>query len=293
MSDQRVEFSVDKLQARRAFSRAANTYDDVAVLQREIGERMLERLDYVKLAPKRILDIGCGTGVLTDALMKRYPKAEVVALDFALPMLERTKKRGRWLRRAKCLCADLDHLPLASGSFDLVFSNVAIQWSQHPAEAIAELHRVLRPEGLLMFSSFGPDTLFELRNAWSQVDGYEHVHGFIDMHNYGDMMVNTGLADPVMDVEHMTLTYEKADVLMRELKSIGAGNAGQSRSRGLTGRARLEAVAEAYERYRNQEGRLPATYEVVYGHAWGAMQRKGEGEVRVSLDILKEPLNHS
>jgi len=282
-------FEIDKQQARRAFGRAVDTYDAAAVLQQETGRRMLERLDYVKLQPQRVLDIGCGTGLHTEALLKRYPKAEVIGLDFALPMLTNTRMRGRWLRRPKCLCGDLDFLPLASHSVDLVFSNAAIQWSQDPASAIAEMHRVLRPGGLLMFSSFGPDTLHELRRAWSEVDGFEHVHGFIDMHHYGDMMVGAGFADPVMDRQNLNLTYATVPALMRDLKAIGANNAGGGRSRALTGKARLQALVEAYEQFRDADGRLPATYEVVYGHAWGAQQRRSGDEVHVSLDVLKSP----
>ena len=282
-------FEVDKLCARRAFGRAAESYDAAAVLQHEIGRRMLERLDYVKLQPKRILDIGCGTGVASEALLKRYPKAQVIGLDFALPMLERTRKRGRWLRRPKALCADLDFLPLASGSVDLIYSNAAIQWSEDAPQAIAEMHRVLRPGGLLMFSSFGPDTLKELRHAWSEVDGYEHVHGFIDMHDYGDMMVRAGFADPVIDMENLRLTYATVAELMRDLKDIGANNAGAGRPRGLTGKARLRALGEVYEQFRDAEQRLPATYEVIYGHAWGAEQRRAGAEVHVPVEVLKRP----
>lgn len=280
-------FSIDKRQARRTFARAADSYDAAAVLQHEIADRMLERLDYVRLQPARILDIGCGTGRASEALLRRYPKAEVVALDFALPMLERTRRRGRWLRRPRCLCGDMDQLPLMGQSFDLVFSNAAIQWSADPAGALSEMHRVLRPGGLLMFSSFGPDTLHELRAAWAEVDGTPHVHRFIDMHDYGDMLVAAGLVDPVMDVERLTLTYSNTDALMRDLKAIGANNAASERARRLTGRERLRALAAAYERFRNPSGRLPATYEVVYGHAWGAEQRREAGAVLVSPDSIQ------
>lgn len=279
--------TIDKRQARRTFGQAAEGYDGAAVLQHEIGQRMLERLDYVRLQPTRILDIGCGTGVATEKLLRRYPKAEVLALDFALPMLAHARRRGRWLRRPRCLCGDLDHLPLASRSIDLVFSNAAIQWSADPAGAIAEMHRVLRPGGLLMFSSFGPDTLHEMRTAWSRVDGQAHVHGFVDMHDYGDMLIEAGMADPVMDTERITLTYADAVTLMRDLKAIGAGNAAIDRTRGLTGRSRLAAFKQAYEGFRNADGRLPATYEVVYGHAWAAEQRRQGGEVLIPPEMLR------
>lgn len=286
-------FSIDKRQARKAFSRAASQYDAAAVLQHEIGERVLERLDYVKLKPKRILDIGCGTGLTTELLMKRYPKAEVYALDLAQPMLNLTRKRGRWLRRPKCVCGDLDALPFSADSFDLIFANASIQWSTQPQETFNDLGRLLRPEGLLMFTSFGPDTLYELRAAWGAVDGAAHVHGFIDMHHYGDMLVHAGLADPVMDVEKIKLTYKDIVAVMADLKVIGAGNASQQRNRGLTGKNRLALLAKAYEQFRGADKRLPATYEVIYGHAWGAKEKMaqtgavGMSEVHVSVDAIK------
>jgi malonyl-CoA O-methyltransferase len=278
---------VDKRQARRGFARAAGRYDEVAVLQQEIGRRMIERLGFMKIAPLRILDLGCGTGYSIDALLKLYPKAELIALDIAEPMLRRARRRGRWLKRPRCLCADLDAVPLADGSIDLVFANAALQWSADPPQAFADLARVLRPGGLLIFTSFGPDTLRELRSAWADVDGAEHVHGFIDMHDYGDMLVAAGLADPVMDVERMTLTYTDAIDLMREVKAIGAANAGMQRRRGLLGRGQLAQVCAAYERFRDSGGRLPASYEVVHGHAWVPLQRSIDGETRVAIDVLK------
>ncbi len=277
---------LDKAKARRSFGRAALAYDEVAVLQHEIGRRMLERLDTMRIQPATVLDIGCGTGVATEALLRRYPRAEVYALDFALPMLARARKRGRWLRRPRCVAADLDFLPLADRSVDLVFSNAAVQWSERPPQAFAEIARVLRPGGLMLFSSFGPDTLKELRAAWSVVDGGEHVHRFIDLHDYGDMLMAAGLADPVMDVERMVVTYADALTLMRELKVIGAGNASRARARGLAGRDQIARVCDAYERFRQADGRLPVSYEVVHGHAWGATQRGVGGEVRISVDQL-------
>jgi malonyl-CoA O-methyltransferase len=279
--------ALDKAKARRSFSRAADDYDDAAVLQHEIGRRMIERLDTMRIQPQRILDIGCGTGVATDGLLKRYPKADVIALDFALPMLAHARKRGRWLRRPRCVCADLDQLPLADQCVDLVFANAALQWSTNPPAAFAGIARVLRPGGLLLFSSFGPDTLKELRAAWQAVDGLPHVHGFVDMHDYGDMLMHAGLADPVMDVERMTLTYADAMPLMREIKIIGAGNASAERQRGLLGRGRIAEVCAAYERFRDPDGRLPVSYEVVHGHAWAADQHRSGDETRVSVDVLR------
>jgi malonyl-CoA O-methyltransferase len=261
------ENPIDKGQARIAFSRAAQRYDEVAVLQQETGRRMIERLQVVKMQPKAILDVGAGTGVATAELMRRYPKAQVVALDFALPMLQQTRKRGRWLRRPRCVCGDLDHLPFADHAFDLIYSNAALQWSNDLEHSFSEFLRVLRPGGLLMFTTFGPDTLRELRAAWSEVDNHSHVSRFPDMHDVGDALVRSRFAEPVMDVDRMTLTYGEVEGLMRDLKVLGAHNVTTHRARGLTGKGRMEAMRAAYEGFR-VDGLLPASYEVVYGHAW-------------------------
>ena len=261
------ETGIDKARVRRSFGRAADTYDEVAVLQRVVGERMLERLELVKLVPRTVLDLGCGTGLHTGALMQRYPRARLLALDLALPMLQRTRRRGRWLKRPRCLCGDMERLPLADGSLDLVWSNLAFQWSTEPLALYRECLRVLRPGGMLMFTTFGPDTLRELRQAWSEVDRFEHVSRFLDMHDLGDLLMQAGFSAPVMDVDRMTLTYASVDDLMRDLKQLGAHNAATGRERALTGKARLQAMRRAYERFRRQ-GVLPASHEVVYGHAW-------------------------
>ena len=277
---------IDKEQARRAFERAAARYDEVAVLQREIGRRMIERLDYVRLEPRVILDAGCGTGITTAELARRYPQAEIVALDFAHGMLRHASGQGGWPRLPQWVCGDLEALPLAAQSVDLVYSNAVLQWSTDLARTFAELLRVLRPGGLLMFSTFGPDTLAELRAAWAQVDGHSHVSPFADMHDLGDLLVETRFAEPVMDCERLTVTYATVDDLMRDLKLLGAHNVTAGRARGLTGRRRIEAMRAAYERFRS-DGRLPATYEVVYGHAWGPAQREIEaGVVAVPVSAI-------
>lgn len=279
---------IDKQLARMAFSRAAERYDEVAVLQREIGQRMLDRLDYVKLQPSVVLDVGAGTGVATAQLAKRYRKAQILALDFALPMLKETRKRGSWLRKPRCLCGDFERLPLADRSVDLIYSNAAIQWSNQLDQTFNEFLRVLRPGGLLMFTTFGPDTLKELRMSWSEADGHSHVSQFLDMHDVGDELVRARFADPVMDVDRMELTYETVNGLMSDLKVLGAHNVTEERQRGLTGKGRIKAMKQAYEQFR-RDGRLPASYEVIYGHAWAPeqsnrsqLQMEGEFVVPVS-----------
>lgn len=273
----------EKQQSRRSFARAAERYDTAAALQQEVASRLLERLELVKIEPRRVLDLGCGTGQAIPALMSRYRGAEIVALDSAQPMLQRARTRGRWLRRARCVCADAERLPLADASFDLVFSNLMLQWCGDLDRTFADLQRILRPGGLLIFTSFGPDTLGELRASWAQADERPHVNAFLDMHDVGDALVRSRFADTVMDVERLTVTYPDVWALMRELKAIGAHNVTAGRARGLTGRGRLRKMADAYEAFR-RDGVLPASYEVVHGHAWAC----GEGaEVTIPLEVLR------
>jgi len=278
--------SIDKRRARLSFERSAATYDQVAVLQREIADRILERLDYIRLEPRLVLDLGAGTGYAAQGLLNRYPKSRVVALDFALAMLQRARRRGGWLRRPVPLCADAEQLPLADASVDLLFSNLTLQWCNDLGRVFQEFLRVLRPGGLLMFSTFGPDTLRELRAAWATVDGYSHVSPFPDMHDVGDALVGAGAADAVMDAERLTLTYPEADRLMQALKTLGAQNATTGRSRGCTGKGRLQAMRLAYEELR-VDGSLPASYEVVYGHAWAPQQRKLADGVAIPLEAIR------
>ncbi len=277
---------------RRSFSQAAAGYDEAAVLQREVGDRMAERLDLVRLDPTRVLDAGCGTGRGAEMLARRYPRAQRIAMDVALPMLEQARARAggplrAWLSRMRPLWAvggDLQRLPFGPGCFDLVWSNLALQWVNDLPGALSEFARVLRPGGLAMFSTFGPDTLRELREAFAAVDGYSHVSRFADMHDIGDMLVAAGFADPVIDMERITMTYPDLRAVMRDLKAIGARNATAGRRPGLMGRDAWTRVETAYERYR-REGRLPATYEVVYGHAWRAeARRSADGRAIVRFD---------
>jgi len=275
---------LDKSLARQAFERAAGTYDAAAALQNEVGNRLVERLDFIRMRPRRILDLGAGTGVFTRVLGRRYPGADVTALDIALAMLLQARARGSWWRRPRCVCGDAESLPFAAASFDFIFSNLMLQWCVDLPAALRELRRVLAPGGLLMFTTLGPDTLGELRASWSAVDGYTHVNPFIDMHDVGDALLQARWAEPVMDTERLTLTYRDLATLMLDLKHIGAHNVTTGRARGLTGKRRFQAFTTAYEALRC-DGVLPSTYEVIYGHAWSPRQQ----EAAVAVPLAPPP----
>ncbi|HSO07569.1 MAG TPA: malonyl-ACP O-methyltransferase BioC [Pelomicrobium sp.] len=271
---------VDKRQVRQAFDRAAASYDRAAVLQREVADRMLERLDYVRLAPAAILDAGCGTGYGLERLRERYPQATRIALDLAPAMLRYVRERAPWWRRALgrqpgLVCGDLERLPLRPGSVDLVWSNLTLQWCNDLKAAFDGVHRALTVGGLFMFSTFGPDTLKELRAAFGRVDRYTHVNRFVDMHDIGDLLLAAGFADPVVDMEFVTVTYPDFARLLAEIRAIGAHNVTRGRRRGLMGKRAWQAAREHYETLR-RDGVLPATFEVVYGHAWKTAPRRVE-----------------
>jgi malonyl-CoA O-methyltransferase len=255
---------IDTRLARRRFSRAAGTYAASSRLESEVASRMLERLDYVRIAPRRILDAGSGPPQRLFA--KRYPKAEAIAIDFSVEML-RARKKGLFERnRPRAICADLARLPLIDGSVDLAWSNMALHWLAEPLAPLRELHRVLAPEGLLMFSTLGPDTLKELRAA----AGEARVHAFADMHDLGDMLVASGFSAPVMDMEILQIAYSDAEALLADLRGSGQTSARLDRPRGLAGRRFAEGL-------RATLGVAPrATFEVVYGHAWKAAPRVAE-----------------
>jgi malonyl-CoA O-methyltransferase len=263
--------TIDKRQARRAFELAAAQYDEVAFLQREIADRMLERLQYIRLQPVRILDVGAGTGYCTRHLLDTYPHASVMALDIAQPMLQMAQRHLSFMHRlrgrARFVVADIERLPLCDQSVDMIISNLTLQWSNDLPAVFAEFERVLAPQGVLFFTTFGPATLQELRESWAQVNGHTHVNNFVDLHDIGDMLLQARLADPIMDAERLTVTYSELLPMLRELKQLGAHNVTALRPRGLTGRQQWEQLRLAYEQFR-QDGVLPVTYEVIYGHAW-------------------------
>ena len=290
---------VDERQVRRAADRAATRYAAHAEVEREIGRRMLERLDYVRIEPTWIVDLGAGPDMATAALAERYRDAGIVNVDFSEAMLRvADAERGRLRfmlpqfkalfgggRNPRRVCANAAHLPIAAGRAQLAWSNLLLPWCNDPPAVIAEMHRVLEVGGLAMFTTFGPDTLKELRAAFD--DGRTHTQRFIDMHDIGDMLVHAGFADPVVDMEMLTLEYESLDRLLGDLRRSGAGNAMQDRARGLTGKSAWQAMRTRVETGR-RNGKLPVTLEVVYGHAWKAAPRR-VADGRAVIGFRKRP----
>ena len=284
----------DQRQIRRAFSRSASSYDAAAALQHEVEKRLLESLEYLgERIPQVVLDVGSGPAHAAAAMRKRWPRAQVIALDQALPMLREAKKNAGWWKPFARVCADARALPVADNSVDVLFTNLCLQWVEDLPEVFAGFRRALKPGGLLLCSTFGPETLIELRDAFAQADAVPHVSRFPPIAQFGDALLMAGFRDPVLDRDLFTLTYDGLPALMRELRALGATNALQSRRHTLTGKARFAAASAAYETLRRDDGTLPSSWEVIYAHAWapppGAPIR-GQGEEIATVPVSAIPI---
>ncbi len=298
--------SYNRTHIQQHFNHAASTYNEAAILQKQVANHLDERLELITIQPKVILDLGSGTGILTQKIIQRYPDSQVYGIDIALSMLEESQQH---LNKAPTslikkltqafkpptfalINADTYQLPFTDNSVDLLVSNLMLQWCDDLDAVFKEFRRVLRQEGVIIFTSFGPDTLKELRRSWSKTDQEEHINTFIDMHDIGDSLVRNGFGQPVMDVETFTLTYDKPITVLKDLKAIGATNANNQRSKGLMGKQRFSQMLEHYETFRNSrsDAKIPATYEVVHGHAWATQEiikgpnRDRSGLVEISLE---------
>jgi len=283
---------LDPAAIRRAFDKAASSYDQAAALHHEVSSRLLERLNLVRGEPKTIVDLGAGSGRGSGGLKSHYRKAQVIALDLSFEMLQAANRHRKLFRKFDRVCGDAESLPLRDRSVDWCISNLMLAWCDPPDSVFAEVQRILKPQGLFSFTTFGPDTLIELRRAWESVEAGPHVHRFLDMHDLGDALLRSGFAEPVMDTERITVTYSDSRQLMRELKNTGATTATKGRNRSLANRTKLVAVSKAYEMLL-QQNRLPVTLEIVYGQAWlgvAASRRGTSGETRIPLEKVRAAL---
>lgn len=277
---------IDRHAMRAAFEKAAISYDAVAVLQQEVADRLVERMDYMSMKPVSILDAGSGTGFVSQLLAARYPKTKITSLDLAFNMLKQAKSKRsfkqRWNKQFQYVNAEAENLPFADASMELIISGLTLQWCQDLPKVFKEFRRVLAPGGLLLFSSFGPETLTELRQSWAAVDELAHVNAFADMHDVGDALMQSGFSDPVMDMEMLTVTYKDVKTVMQDLKQIGAHNVMQGRSHNITGKNKLQKMMQAYEQFRD-DGLLPVSHEIVYGHAWVPEEKNSKSATIIPL----------
>ena len=275
-----------------AFNAHAAEYERAATVQTEIGDRLFERLHYLNIKPRFVLDLGCGPGLFSARLKKHYPDAQIIGLDLAYNMLMCARQKQGWRRKWGLVNADMTALPFASGVFDLVFANQVVHWSNPLSAVMSELNRVMRPEGCLMFSTLGPDTFQELRQAFSTADAYSHVNVFPDMHDVGDCLLAEYFLDPVVDMEILTAHFNGLPALLRTLKAQGVRNINPLRNQGLTGKQAWLRFEHAMAAQSISVGKFPLTYEVVYGHAWkGAQRRTSRGvETLISVSSLKASL---
>lgn len=275
----------------KTFNKNAHHYEQAAKIQHEIGERLFERLHYLKIKPRYILDLGCGPGHFSQRLKKNYPHAHIVGFDLAHSMLKQAQKKQGWLNKWPLVTGDMTGMPFATGVFDLVFANQVIHWSPSLPGVISELNRVMNSGGCLMFSTLGPDTFCELRQAWSKIDNYAHMNDFIDMHDVGDVLLAERFLDPVMDMEILTAHYSTLKQLLQALKAQGVRNINSKRNPGLTGKRSWHVFEQNFSVFHTAQGKLPLTYEVVYGHAWKGEQRRiGKGtETLIPITQLQRP----
>ncbi len=285
---------ISSSQVKRAFSGATNSYDEHAVLQREVADRLLQHIEFTKISPRRILDIGCGTGYFTRLISQRFKKAQVTALDLSENMVRSTRQGHRqrmpWHGKRHHVVSDGCLLPFSDGSFDLVCSSLAMQWTNDPQSMMREMRRVLAPGGLILFSTFGRRTLSELRQSLAEIsnDRAGLVLPFPDVTSLGDSLMELAVSLPVTDADLFTLTYPNTMALVKELKHIGASSAAiRNRPSGLYGRALLRNLEEVYgAKHRSEDGRIHATFEALYAQAWYKEEgfEHRDGVIPIQLD---------
>lgn len=264
----------------RRFDRAARGFDTADFAHGVTRDGLLSRIAATVVDAHVVVDLGAGTGAAMQPLRQRFRGADIIALDISRKMLDRCRTRGSWFSKPKLIQADATSLPFANQSVDVIFSNMLLPWVNDSAKFAREISRVLRQDGLFAFTTLGPDSLFTLRQAWAEVDDYDHVNRFQDMHDLGDAMVGAGLRDPVLDVDRLLVTYASADKLFRDLTATGARNSLSNRRRSLSGRSGIDAVRSRLDAGRVR-GKLQLPLELIYGHCWGAGQQRSGTDVHI------------
>ncbi len=278
----------NKQQIAKTFNKIAANYDQAAMLPQEIAHRLVERLDYIKLQPHLIVELGAGTGFCAQLIQQRYPNAKIIAIDISHNMLRYTNEKS--IANTHTICADAYHLPLKDNSVDLIISNMMLPWCEELVSLFRECHRVLSPDKLLLFATVGPDTLNELRISWSAIDHFPHVNSFVDMHDIGDALLHAELLDPVMDVEHIQLMYPHIKLLLKDLKMLGSRNLHPNKRRSLLSKMSFTQLQAEYKKYQLESNEYPATCEIVYGHAWST--ESSETFSANDKQIISIPLAH-
>jgi malonyl-CoA O-methyltransferase len=273
----------DRRAALKGFARATSTFDDMDVIHSEARSRMLDRLPFFELKPRRVLDLGSATGKGTVELAALYPTAQVVAMELSTPMAGRTRSRCASLAGVTSLVGDAEQLPLLEDTVDLIFANLLLPWCD-PQVVFQEAARVLCDGGLMVFATVGPDTFQEIRRAWTEIDEHVHVHGFMDMHDLGDIATRAGLTEPVMDVDRLKLTYHRRERLFEDLKATGATNAAFGRRLQLTSPGRWQNFCAQLEAHR-VEGQLSISIELIFGLVWGLSSSIKAYDKTVSIPI--------
>ena len=269
----------------KAFNQQAAHYEKAAKVQHEIGIRLFERLQYLKIKPQYILDLGCGPGNFSRELVLMYPKARIIGLDLATGMLCEARKKQSWRCKWSLVAADMNHLPFPTGLFDLVFANQAIHWGTPLEKVLRELNRVMNINSCFMFTTLGPDTFKELKQSWTGADAHAHVNTFPDMHDVGDILLGEYFLDPVMDMECLSAHYSSVANVVRALKDQGVRNINPARNQGLTGKNSWRLFEEQYNQLKTEDGKYPLTYEVVYGHAWKGEQQKTSNGIETFISV--------
>lgn len=274
----------------RRFDRAAASFDSVDFVHRKTSAGLIERLEPMVIEAKRILDLGGATGSASRDLRKRFKRSRVIVLDASHAMLRQAARKRSWFSPVFALQGDAMALPLQTASVDLAYSNLLLPWINDLTVMFSEVARVLRKGGLFVFSTLGPDSLSELREAWAFIDDGEHINLFADMHDVGDGLIQAGLSDPVLDTDYLNVSYRHTSSVFRDLTLLGARNCLSGRSRALTGKGRFRDM-EKQLRNRFVEGQLELRLELVYGHAWGSGPRQQPGEYRIDAGEIGRRLD--